>query len=140
MLDPEEAAQVAEHLRDCRSCAARAAEWRGLGEALRRLPHARPSLDLLDRTCHAVEWRLAERSEQAWKRAALGFLVAFSWVLAGVAWLVIDVFGRAGALGPGWSIRATAACFVAYVVTGWVMAGATAVLLGRRAREQWRRE
>jgi len=46
---------------------------------------------LLARTVEAVEERLAERSERAWNRAALGFLVAFAWTLAVASWLLFDL-------------------------------------------------
>jgi hypothetical protein len=136
--DCEEAARVAAHLRDCALCAARAAEWRGLVQGLRELPQAGPSPALLARTRQAVEWRLAERAEREEKRAALGFLSALSWALVSVTWLVLDLLGRELTLRFGRPLGSTAAWFAAYLVAGCVMAGAAAVLLGRRAREEGR--
>ena len=137
-LDSEEAARVTAHLRGCTLCAARAVEWRGLAEGLRELPQARPSPALLAWTRQAVEWRLAERAERVDKRAALGFLIALSWALVSVTWLVLDLLGRELTLRLGRPLGSTATWFAAYLVAGCVMAGAAAVLLGRRAREEGR--
>jgi anti-sigma factor RsiW len=137
-LEPDEAARVAAHLGECPACAARAAEWRALASGLRGLPAPRPSSALVARTRAAVEWQLAERSERTWNRAALGFLIAFGWTLAGVAWLVLDLLGGALALRLGRSLGSTATWYAAYLVTGWLTAGAAAVLLGRRAQEEGR--
>jgi anti-sigma factor RsiW len=137
-LDPDEAASVAAHLGDCMLCAARAAEWRGLAAGLRGLPQARPSPTLLTRTRRYVEWQLAERSERAWNRAALGFLIAFGWMLGGVAWVVVGLLRGGLTLLFGWSLGSALTWFAVYLVAGWAMGGAAAVLLGRRAHEEGR--
>jgi predicted anti-sigma-YlaC factor YlaD len=137
-LDPAEGARVEAHLRECAACAAEAGEWRRLAEGLGRLPSARPSRALVARTVEAVEARLAERAEQAWNRAALGFLVAFAWTMAVVAWLMLDLVTGALALRFDRPVGLTAAWYAAYVVAGWLTAGAAAVLLGRRSREEGR--
>ena len=137
-LDSEEAAQVIAHLRECAPCAARAAEWRRLAESLRYLPQSRPAPALLAWTRQAVERRLAERAERVQKRTALGFLIALSWALVGVTWLTLDLLGREVTLRLGRPIGSPAVWFTAYVVAGCVIAGAAAVLLGRRAREEGR--
>jgi anti-sigma factor RsiW len=137
-LEPAEAARVDAHLRECAACASEASEWRRLTEGLGRLPAPRPSRALVARTVAAVEGRLAERSERAWNRAALGFLVAFGWTLAVVAWLLVDLVRGELALRLGSSMAPTAAWYAAYVIAGWLTAGAAAVLLGRGAREEGR--
>jgi len=137
-LDPAEAARVEAHLRDCGACAAEAAEWRRMAEGLGRIRAPRPSRSLVARTVAAVEERLAERAERAWNRAALGFLVAFAWTLAVVAWLLADLVRGELALRLGSSMAPTAAWYAAYVIAGWLTAGAAAVLLGRRSHEEGR--
>ena len=137
-LDPAEAARVEAHLRGCAPCAAEATEWRRMAEGLGRISTPRPSRALVARTVAAVEERLAEHAERAWNRAALGFLVAFAWTLAVVAWLLVDLVRGELALRLGSAILPTAAWYAAYVVTGWLTAGAAAVLLGRGAREEGR--
>ncbi len=137
-LDPEEAARVAAHLRECAPCAARAAEWRDIGEALRGLPRPRLSPALLARTRHAVEWRLAQRADQALNRTVFAFLLAVSWALVAVAWFLLDLLGRELMLRLSRPLGSTALWFGAYVVAGWAMAGAATVLLGRRARDEGR--
>ena len=137
-LDPAEAARVEAHLRECAACAAEAAEWRRLAEGLGRLPPARPSRSLVARTVEAVEGHLAERAEQAWNRAALGFLVAFAWTLAVVAWVVLDLVTGALALRLDHPVGSPAAWYAVYLVVGWLSAGTATVLLGRRAREEGR--
>jgi len=137
-LDPSETARVEEHLRECASCGAEAGEWRRLVAGLGQLPTPRPSRALLARTVEAVEARLAERSGRAWNRAALGFLVAFAWTLAVVSWLLLDLVTGALALRLDRPVGPTAAWYAAYVIAGWLTAGAAAVLLGRRTREEGR--
>lgn len=138
VLDAEETARVEAHLGECAACASEAGAWRRLGERLGRMPSARPSRALVARTMEAVEERLAERRETAWNRAALGFLVAFGWTLAVVSWLLLDLVTGEMALRLGRSVGPTAAWYVAYVIAGWLAAGAAVVLLGRRAQEEGR--
>jgi anti-sigma factor RsiW len=137
-LDPAEAAELEAHVRECAACEAEAGEWRRLAEGLGRLPAPRPSRAVVARTVAAVEGRLAERSEGAWTRAALGFLVAFAWTLAVVTWLLVDLVRGALALRFESGVGPTAAWYGAYVIAGWLTAGASAVLLGRGAREEGR--
>jgi anti-sigma factor RsiW len=135
-LDPGDERRVAAHLGECAACAAEAAEWRRLAQELGRLPAPKASPGLVARTVQAVEERLAERAEQAWNRAALGFLVAFAWTLAVVAWLAFDLVAGGLAAWLGGPIGPTAAWYGAYLVAGWLSAGAAAVLLGRRSQEE----
>ena len=137
-LDPAEEARVEAHLRECAACASEADEWRRLTEQLARMAAPRPSRALVARTIEAVEERLAERAERRWNRAALGFLVAFAWTLAVVGWLVADLVRGELALRLGSAMAPTAVWYAAYVVAGWLTAGAAAVLLGRSAREEGR--
>jgi predicted anti-sigma-YlaC factor YlaD len=137
-LDLAEKARVEAHVRECEACAAEAEAWRRLAEELGRLPVPRPSRTLLARTVEAVEEQLAERAEHAWNRAALGFLVAFAWTLAVAAWLVLDLVTGALALRLDRPVGPTAAWYAAYVVAGWLTAGAAAALLGRRRQEEGR--
>jgi anti-sigma factor RsiW len=136
--EPAETARVEAHLRECAECAAEAAAWRRVTEGLQRLPAPVPSRALVDLTVEAVERRLAERSERAWNRAALGFLVAFSWTLAMVAWLLIDLVAGELSLRLARPLGPTAAWYAAYLLAGWLSAGAAAVLIGRRVREEGR--
>jgi anti-sigma factor RsiW len=137
-LDPEEAARVEEHLRQCVACAAEAGAWSRLADGLGRMPSPRPSRALVARTVEAVEERLAERREGAWNRAALGFLVAFAWTLAVVSWLLLDLVTGELALRLDRSFGPPAAWYGAYLVTGWFSAAVAAVLLGRRRQEEGR--
>jgi predicted anti-sigma-YlaC factor YlaD len=136
VLEPAEAARVDAHLRECAACAAEATAWGRLAEGLRRLPAPKPPHALVARTVEAVEESLAERAERAWNRAALGFLVAFAWTLAVVSWLVIDLVAGGLAARLEGSVGPTVAWYAAYVIAGWLTAGAAAVLLGRRAGEE----
>jgi anti-sigma factor RsiW len=137
-LDPEEARRVAAHVEGCAECAAEAERWRHLARELGRLPAPKASPLLVARTVQAVEERLAERAERAWNRAALGFLVAFAWTLAVVAFLAFDLVAGGFAAWLGGPIGPTAAWYAAYLVAGWLSAGAAAVLLGRRTQEEGR--
>jgi anti-sigma factor RsiW len=137
-LDAEEAGRVEEHLRGCPECAAEAAEWRRLAEGLRRMPSPRAPHALLARTVETIEERRVERAERAWNRAALAFAVAFAWTTAVVAWLVLDLLTGALAMRLDRPVGPTAAWYGAYVVAGWLAAGAAAVLLRRRSLEEGR--
>jgi anti-sigma factor RsiW len=137
-LDLEEAARVAEHLRGCAACAAEAAEWRRLAEGLARMPSPRPSHALVARTVETIEERRAERAERAWNGAALAFAVGFAWTMAVVAWLLLDLLTGALAMRLDRPVGPTAAWYAAYVVAGWLTAGAAAVLLNRRPQEEGR--
>ncbi len=137
-LDADEAARVEEHLRECAACAAEAAEWRRLVDGLAGLPAPRPPRALVARTVEAIEERLAERAERAWNRAALGFAVAFAWTMAVVSWLLLDLLTGTLAVRLDRPVGPTAAWYAAYVVAGWLTAGAAAVLLSRRRQEEGR--
>jgi anti-sigma factor RsiW len=137
-LDPSETERVEEHLPECAACAVEAGEWRRIAEGLGRLQAPKPSRALVARTVEAVEAQLAERAERAWNRAALGFLVAFAWTLAVVAWVVLDLVTGVLALRLDRPVGLTAAWYAAYVIAGWLTAGAAAVLLGRRSHEEGR--
>jgi anti-sigma factor RsiW len=137
-LDPEEAARVEAHLRDCAACASEAGAWRSLVERLGGMPAPRPSRALVARAVEAVEGLLAERRESAWNRAALAFLVAFAWTMAVVSWLLVDLLTGELALRIERSFGPPAAWYAAYLVTGWFSAAVAAVLLGRRRQEEGR--
>jgi anti-sigma factor RsiW len=137
-LGPEEATRVEEHVRECAACAAEAAEWRRLAEGLGQMPPPRPSRVLVSRTVEAVEACLAERSERMWNRAALGFAVAFAWTMAVVSWLLLDLLTGELALRLDHPVGPTAAWYAAYMIAGWLTAGAAAALLGRRTPEEGR--
>jgi anti-sigma factor RsiW len=137
-LDPGESARVEAHLGECPACASEAAAWGLVAKTLGRLPAPKASRALVARTVEAVEERLAERDERRWNRAALGFLAAFAWTLAVAAWLLLDLVRGELSLRLGSALAPTAAWYAAYVITGWLTAGAAAVLLGRSARAEGR--
>jgi anti-sigma factor RsiW len=137
-LDPGEQERVDAHLRDCPECAGRAEQWRTLGDGLRDLPTPAPPPGLVARTRAAVERRQAEREEQMWNRAALGFLIVFGWTLTGVAWLLLELLVGEVALRFDRPLGPTVAWFAVYLVAGWLTAGAATVLLGRRTQEEGR--
>ena len=137
-LDASESERVAAHLRECAACAARAEEWGRLAEGLRRLPRPRPAPGLVARTHEAVAALLAERAEQAWNRAALAFVVGLAWTLAIFGWIVFDLVAGELALRLARPVGSLAAWYAAYLLAGWLAAGAAAVLLGRRVQEEGR--
>jgi anti-sigma factor RsiW len=137
-LDPGEQERVDRHLRQCEECATRAEEWRALAHGLGDLPAPEPAPGLLARTRGAVERRQAERGDQAWNRAALGFLILFGWTLSGVAWLFLELVLGELALHLDRPLGPTVAWFTAYLVAGWMAAAAATVLLGRRSSEEGR--
>jgi predicted anti-sigma-YlaC factor YlaD len=137
-LDALESERVAAHLVDCSACAARAEEWRGLADVLRRLPQPRPRPALVARTREAIEALVAERADRIFNRAALGFAVGLAWTLAIVGWFVFELVAGELTLRLARPIGSPAAWYAGYLLTGWVAAGAAAVALGRRAQEEGR--
>jgi len=137
-LDEEESRRVAAHTAACEACRSRAEEWGYLAEAMRRLPAKHPDPGLLARTREAVEAVLAARAEEAFSRAVLAFVVGLAWTLAIVGWLVFDLVGGELALRLTQPIGSAAAWYGAYLLGGWVAAGAAAALLGRRVQEEGR--
>lgn len=137
-LDPAESDRVSAHLLECAACAARAEEWRQLAEGLHRLPQPRPRPALLARTREAIEALVAERSDRVFNQAALGFAIGLAWTLAIVGWFVFDLVAGELALRLAKPIGSPAAWYAGYLLTGWVAAGAAAVLLGRQAQQEGR--
>ncbi len=137
-LDTDEEARLVAHLGDCATCRAGAEGWRSLVAQTGLLPEATPSPGLLARTRAAVERWQAERQERAWNQAALAFLIVFGWTLTGVAWLLLEMLAGELAVRLDRPLGSAATWFVLYLVAGWVMAAAAAVLLGRRAPEEGR--
>jgi hypothetical protein len=125
-------------VRERAACGAEAAAWGAMAAELRRATAPRPSVALAARTRAAVEARFAARAERAWNRAAIGFAVAFAWTLAVGAWLLLDLLRGELALRLGASVAPTAGWYAAYTLTGWLTAGAAAMLLGRRAPSEGR--
>jgi anti-sigma factor RsiW len=135
-LEAGERAGVDAHLRECPECAALAESFRGLGEGLRDLRAPVPSPGLLARTRAAVERQRAEREERVWNQAALGFLIVFGWTLTGVTWLIFELLVGELALRFDRPLGPALAWFAAYLIAGWVAAGAAAVLLGQRTQQE----
>jgi hypothetical protein len=105
---------------------------------LRDLPPSEASPELLARTRAAVERLQAAREERTWNRVALGFLIVFGWTLSGVAWLLLKLAVGELATRLDRPLGPTAAWFMVYLVVGWVVAAAAAMLLGRHTREEGR--
>jgi anti-sigma factor RsiW len=133
VLEPAERARVAAHLAACAECAREAESWRRLARGLGELPALPPPAALGARTREAVAAAFAERSERAWNRAALGFLVAFAWTLAALSWFLFEIVTGGLALRLGRPVGPTVAWYAAYVVSGWLAAAVAAALAGRRA-------
>jgi anti-sigma factor RsiW len=137
-LDAAERGEVVAHLAECAVCATEAEAWRRLVQRLERLSSARPSPALAARTRAAADLRLADRAEQTWNRAALGFLIAFAWILVGLSWMVMDLLGGGLARQHGRPMVPTFAWYAIYEAAGFVATGVAAVFAGWRVQEQGR--
>ena len=137
-LEDEEKALVDAHLSSCAACAAEARRWGALVAGLRRLESPMVGRGLSARTREVVERRRAEREQQAWTWAGLGFLVALGWTLTAVVWLLVQLM--LGMLAGHFDrpLGSTAAWFALYLLAGWAAGGAAALLLGRGAHEEGR--
>ena len=135
-LSADQRARLDAHVQECDACRGEVEAWDDLADQIGRLPDTPPAPALVARTRAAVERWQAGREERAWNRAALGFLIVFGWTLTGVAWLLLEIAVGELAVRLDRPLGPTAAWFGAYLVSGWVMAAAAAVLLGRRASEE----
>jgi anti-sigma factor RsiW len=137
-LDATESERVAAHLSECAACAARRAEWERLADALRRLPPTAPAPALVARTQEAAAAQLAARGERVFNNLALAFLIGLAWTLAIFGWLVFELVQGELALRLARPIGSPVAWYAAYLLLGWLGAGAAAVMLGRRVQEEGR--
>jgi predicted anti-sigma-YlaC factor YlaD len=134
-LSPGDMKQGNEHVAKCAACSQVSEDLAALGGALRALPTPQPPDELVVRVCRLAETKLASQRAQRNSTAFLAPLVAASWVAALVTWPLVRTISW-WILGawhvPGGSLGSTLA---AYSVLGMILACASALAVGMRARE-----
>ena len=132
-LSPRDMKRVDEHIARCAVCRRASEELAALGGALRVLPTPQPPAEIVARVCQLGEMglRRAPRNETAF----IASLVAASWIAALATWpLVRSEFHW---LSEGWHVpgRGLGGTLAAYSILGFVLACASAIAVGMRARE-----
>ncbi len=137
-LDASEERELSQHLASCSECSAEFERWRELGAGLRRLPTPQAPATMVERTRVALVAITIERKEQRSTRRTMVWLVLFAWTTVLATWPVLrlissDVTTRLDlSFVPAWQV------LVGITILGWVAAGAAAVFLGLRHRQERR--
>jgi predicted anti-sigma-YlaC factor YlaD len=135
-LEPNEERLLAEHLRECSSCAEQMESWRLLASGLRRLPTPQPRGVIVERARAMAQVRLTDHLERKWNRAVMSGLIVFAWILTLMSWPVVRFVsgGFLSMLDPRFSH--TWLVFGVFTTLVWVGGGAAAVLLSMQQRRE----
>ena len=138
VLNENEERLLAEHMRECSSCAQQLEEYRMLAGGLRRLPTPQPRGIVVERARAMAQVRLAEQIEHRWDRAVMFGLITFAWILTLMSWPVVRFVsgGFLSMLDPRFSH--TWIVFGVFTTLVWVGGGAAAVLLSLQQRRERR--
>ncbi len=134
-LTPGEMRRMDEHVARCAACRRVSEELAALGGALRALPTPQPPAELVAKVFQLGKTRLEAEGAPRQGTAFLAPLVAASWFAALATWPLVRaeyhwLFG--GFPVPGGGVTGTLA---AYSILGFVLACASALAVGMRARE-----
>ncbi len=134
-LSPRDMKRVNEHVDRCAACRRTGEELSALGGALRALPTPQPSAETVARVCRRGEARLRLRTAPRNGTAFLALLVAASWIAALATWPLVRTELRW--LSEGWHVPGggLGGTLAAYSILGLVLACASAIAVGMRARE-----
>ncbi len=135
-LDSGEERELSQHLASCAECSAEFDKWRELGSGLRRLPTPQAPAALVERTRVALVAITIERSEQRSTRRTMAWLVLFAWTSVIATWPVLKLISSGAASALDLSFVQTWHVLLGITVLGWVGAGAAAVVLGLRHRQE----
>jgi len=137
-LDSPSEERVAEHIRNCASCAAELDNWNLLARGLRRLPTPQPAATVVERARARAELALADAAERRWDRGVLIFLVALAWTVTIVSWPVVRVLG--GGIQEWFTVRLPMSwyAFAGLTAFGWIAGGVAAALLALHQRRERR--
>ncbi|HUK30774.1 MAG TPA: zf-HC2 domain-containing protein [Candidatus Acidoferrum sp.] len=137
-LDASEERELSQHLASCAECSAEFEQWRELGAGLRRLPTPQAPAGLVERTRVALVTFTVERREQRSSRRSMVWLVLFAWTTVIATWPVLRLISNDVATRLDMNFVHTLWVLVGITILGWVAAGAAAVFLGLRHRQERR--
>ncbi|MFZ0818652.1 MAG: hypothetical protein WAM91_01170 [Candidatus Acidiferrales bacterium] len=137
-LDVSEERELSQHLASCAECSEEFERWRELGAGLRRLPTPRAPAALVERTRVLLVAVTIERREQRSTRRTMAWLVLFAWTTIMATWPVLKLISSGAASALDLSFVQTWHILLGITVFGWVAAGAAAVFLGVRHRQERR--
>jgi anti-sigma factor RsiW len=137
-LDASEERELSMHLASCAECSAEFESWRELGAGLRRLPTPQAPAALVERTRAALVAVTIERREQRSSRRTMVWLVLFAWTTVLATWPVLRLVSSDVATRLDFSFVQTWRVLIGITIFGWVAAGAAAIFLGLRHRQERR--
>ncbi len=137
-LDASEERELTRHLASCAECSAEFERWRELGAGLRRLPTPQAPTALVERTRMQLVAITLERKEQRSSWRTMVWLVLFAWTTMLATWPVLRLISSDAATRLDLSFVKTLYVLIGITVFGWVAAGAAAVFLGLRRRQERR--
>jgi len=137
-LDASEERELSQHLAGCAECSAEFEQWRELGAGLRRLPTPQAPAALVERTRVALVTLTVERKEQRSSRTTMVWLVLFAWTTVLASWPVLRLISSDVATRLDTSFVNTLGFLIGITILGWVAAGAAAIFLGLRHRQERR--
>jgi anti-sigma factor RsiW len=137
-LDASEERELTQHLASCAECSAEFERWRELGAGLRRLPTPQAPAAMVERTRAALVSITVQRREQRSTRRTMVWLVLFAWTTVLATWPVLRLISSDAATRLDMSFVKTLGVLIGITVFGWVAAGAAAVFLGLRHRQERR--
>jgi anti-sigma factor RsiW len=137
-LDASEERELSQHLASCSECRAEFEQWRELGAGLRRLPTPQAPAAMVERTRVALVTLTVERREQRSSRRTMIWLVLFAWTTVIATWPVLKLISSGAASALDLDFVRTWHVLVGITILGWVAAGAAAIFLGLRHRQERR--
>jgi anti-sigma factor RsiW len=137
-LDASEERELTQHLASCAECSAEFEQWRELGAGLRRLPTPQAPAAMVERTRVALVTLTVERREQRSTRRTMVWLGLFAWTTLLATWPVLRLISSDVSTRLDVSFVKTLSILIGVTVLGWLAAGAAAVFLGLRHRQERR--
>ena len=134
-LSPRDMRRVDQHVARCEACRQASDELAALGGALRALPTPQPPAELVAHVQRLAEARLASQHAPQNGAAFIAPLVVASWVAALVTWPLVRAAFQwifAGWHVPSGGLGNTLAV---YSTLGFILACASALAVGRGARQ-----
>ena len=134
-LSPRDMRRVDQHVARCEACRQASDELAALGGALRALPTPQPPAELVAHVQRLAEARLALKHAPHNGATFLAPLVVASWIAALVTWPLVRAAFQW--ILTGWHVPSggLGSTLAAYSILGFILACASALAVGRGARQ-----
>jgi predicted anti-sigma-YlaC factor YlaD len=134
-LSPRDMRRVDQHVVRCEACRQASDELAALGGALRALPTPQPPAELVAHVQRLAEARLARQHAPRNGAAFLAPLVVASWIAALVTWPLVRAAFQW--ILTGWHVPSggLGSTLAVYSILGFILACASALAVGRGARQ-----